>query len=73
MRYVSRQGSRAGDTRNMAVCATAGYGNGNYGPCDNVTREQLAAILNYYSTFSGMVFLGAGQTVVFDDDALLPR
>ncbi len=30
-----------------------GYGNGKYGPNDNVTREQLAAILNRYAVYKG--------------------
>jgi len=29
----------------------SGYGDGRYGPEDNITREQLAAILNNYSKF----------------------
>ncbi|MEG1477871.1 MAG: S-layer homology domain-containing protein, partial [Oscillospiraceae bacterium] len=30
-----------------------GYGSGNYGPNDNVTREQLAAILYRYAGYKG--------------------
>ena len=32
-----------------------GYGNGNYGPQDYVTREQLAAIINRYELFSDKI------------------
>ena len=30
-----------------------GYGNGRFGPADNITREQLAAIMYRYSAFKG--------------------
>lgn len=30
-----------------------GYGNGNFGPNDPITREQMAAILNRYATYKG--------------------
>jgi len=30
-----------------------GYGDGNFGPSDNVTREQMAVILKNYAAFSG--------------------
>jgi hypothetical protein len=32
----------------------AGYGNGLFGPDDNVTREQLAVIMYNYQQFSGL-------------------
>jgi hypothetical protein len=32
-----------------------GYGNGRFGPGDNITREQLAAILYRYERFSGKI------------------
>ena len=31
----------------------SGYGNGMFGPNDNITREQLAVIMNNYQQFSG--------------------
>lgn len=36
-----------------------GYGNGKFGPMDNVTREQLAAILYRYAQSKGQGFQGA--------------
>ena len=30
-----------------------GYNNGNFGPNDNITREQLAVILNNYAKYKG--------------------
>jgi hypothetical protein len=33
----------------------SGYGKGNYGPEDNITREQLAVILINYEKFSGKI------------------
>jgi hypothetical protein len=45
----------------------SGYGEGRFGPDDNVTREQLAAILNNYANFSGMNFRETRKIVIFDD------
>jgi hypothetical protein len=38
-----------------------GYGNGNFGPTDAVTLEQLAAILNRYATFKSYVIAGGSE------------
>jgi len=46
-----------------------GYGNGKFGPDDNITREQMAAILNNYTNFTGMDLRETGQTIIFNDDA----
>ncbi|MCL1988906.1 MAG: S-layer homology domain-containing protein [Firmicutes bacterium] len=43
-----------------------GYGNDNYGPEDNVTREQLAAILFRYTNFM-QLNLGTTANVTFSD------
>ncbi|MCL1982571.1 MAG: amidohydrolase family protein [Clostridiales bacterium] len=37
----------------------SGYGNGKFGPSDNITREQLAAILFRYAQFEGNGPVGA--------------
>ena len=39
--------------REKAVLWDSGYGNGKFGPADNITREQMAAILFRYSKFKG--------------------
>ena len=36
-----------------------GYGDGNYGPDDELTREQLAAILNRYAEYKGYKLITA--------------
>jgi len=46
-----------------------GYGNNLFGPEDNITREQLTAILDRYAKFAGMSFRETRQIVVFNDDA----
>ena len=45
-----------------------GYGGGNFGPDDNVTREQLATILNNYTGFAGINLRETRQIVIFNDD-----
>lgn len=37
-----------------SVGVAAGYGNGRFGPDDEITREQLATILYRYATYKGM-------------------
>ena len=44
-----------------------GYGNENYGPEDNVTREQLAAMLFRYTNFMQLNLGNAAQNVHFTD------
>ena len=45
-----------------------GYGDGRFGPNDNVTREQLASILSRYAKFSGQdVTASAAKLSVFSD------
>ena len=47
-----------------------GYGDGKYGPDDNVTREQLAAILYRYANFKGYdVSIGEDTNILSYDDA----
>jgi hypothetical protein len=46
-----------------------GYGNGNFGPNDNVTREQLAAILYRYAGDAGADLPEARAYPGFSDDA----
>jgi hypothetical protein len=47
----------------------AGYGEGLFGPEDNITREQLTTILNNYAGFAEMDIRETRQAVAFDDDA----
>ena len=44
-----------------------GYGNGLFGPSDPITREQMAAILNRYSTHKGYDADTAGSITGFSD------
>ena len=47
-----------------------GYGNGKYGPTDNVTREQLAAILFRYANWKGYdTSIGEDTNILSYDDA----
>lgn len=46
-----------------------GYGNGLFGPGDPITREQMAAILNRYSTHKGYDTGTAGSIAGFSDAA----
>ena len=48
-----------------------GYGNGNYGPDDGITREQLAAVLYRYAKYKGYdVSVGEETNILSYDDAL---
>ena len=44
-----------------------GYGNGNFGPEDNITREQMAAILYRYASFKGYDMSARGNLSSFTD------
>ncbi|MPM58152.1 hypothetical protein SDC9_104981 [bioreactor metagenome] len=44
-----------------------GYGNGNFGPNDPITREQLAAILYRYTQFKGQDVTAKGDLSEFTD------
>jgi len=46
-----------------------GYGDGKFGPDDNVTREQLAVILSRYEQWSGKIPPSFRATGVFADQA----
>ena len=47
-----------------------GYGNGNYGPDDSITREQMAAVLYRYAKFKGYdVSVGEETNILSYDDA----
>ena len=47
-----------------------GYGDGRYGPNDNVTREQLAAILHRYAKYKGYdVSVGEDTSILSYNDA----
>jgi len=46
---------------------TYGYGNGRFGSDDNLTREQLAAIIHRYQQFSGKIPPDALTVKVFTD------
>ena len=42
---------------------TMGYGNGNFGPDDNITREQIAAIMHRYAQYKGFDVTQGGMLV----------
>jgi hypothetical protein len=46
----------------------SGYGNGKYGPEDNITREQLATILNNYANKKGLPLPETRDYPGFNDD-----
>ena len=47
-----------------------GYGDGNFGPTDNITREQMAAILYRYANFKGYdTSVGQDTNILSFDDA----
>ena len=45
----------------------SGYGNGKFGPNDNITREQLAAILYRYAAFKGYNVTASADLSKFTD------
>jgi len=49
----------------------SGYGDGKYGPNDNITREQLAAILNRYARFIDFTLPVEQEYTGFSDDAAI--
>lgn len=48
-----------------------GYGNGAFGPEDNITREQLSAMLFRYARLLGMRTGGRDDLTAFSDGALV--
>jgi hypothetical protein len=46
----------------------SGYGNGKYGPEDNITREQLVTILNNYASNKGLPLRETRDYPGFNDD-----
>ena len=44
-----------------------GYGDGNFGPTDDVTREQMAAILYRYSVWKGYDVSKASELAAYED------
>ena len=46
-----------------------GYGNGLFGFDDNITREQVATILERYMNYKGITFSGTMEYKVFSDSA----
>ncbi len=47
----------------------SGYGNGKFGPADNITREQMAVILYNYATYKGYDTTQGGMAVREFSDA----
>jgi hypothetical protein len=45
----------------------SGYGNGLFGPNDNITREQMAAVLRGYAEFKGYDVAAADNLTAFSD------
>jgi hypothetical protein len=48
-----------------------GIGNNLFAPDDNVTREQMAVILDNYCTFTGIEFASPGRAANFADSSLI--
>ena len=48
-----------------------GYGDGNFGPEDNITRQDLAAILVRYAEFAGITLPVSREYAVFSDDSTI--
>lgn len=46
----------------------AGYPNGNFGPTDTITREQMAAIMYRYAAYKGYDVTGSANLSSFIDD-----
>ena len=46
-----------------------GYGDGTFGPMDNITREQLAAIMYRYASYKGYDVTGRADLTSYSDDA----
>jgi len=46
----------------------SGYGNGEYGPEDSITRQDLVVILNNYAEFAGIELPSTYEYTGFDDD-----
>ena len=44
-----------------------GYGNGNFGPSDSITREQMAVILMRYANYFGISTVERGNIAAFRD------
>ena len=44
-----------------------GYGNGLFGPYDDITREQLAVILNNYAQYKGLNMTGSSYVGTYSD------
>jgi hypothetical protein len=51
------------------VGIASGTGNGMYSPENNITRQDLAVILNNYAEFAGITLPAARDYVGFSDDA----
>jgi len=47
----------------------SGYGGGKFGPADDITREQLATILNNYAVFAGLDLPAKKDYQAFADNA----
>ena len=61
------------DAVNWAAASgiVTGYGDGRFGPEDDVTREQIAAILNNFVNTRGIDLRETRQIVIFEDDAAI--
>lgn len=60
------QGGCPGATENKIV---SGYGNGFFGPADNITREQMAAMLYRYASYKGYDVSRSGDLKFYTDAA----
>ena len=61
------------DAVNWAAASgiVSGYGDGRFGPENDVTREQMAAILNNFVNYQGLDLRETRQIVIFEDDAAI--
>ncbi len=50
------------------VKVVSGYGNGSFGPDDNITRQDLAIMLRNYATFAGLDTKATADLTSFMDD-----
>ena len=48
-----------------------GYGDGNFGPDDNISREQMAVILVRYAAFADLALPIMDETTVFGDQSII--
>ncbi len=48
-----------------------GYGNGNFGPDDEITREQMALVISKFAGYTGLELNKENEAVVFSDSSTI--